>query len=403
MFPLRHLLFTSLLLSSLSVFGADPPALDAKKPPPLADLILELKDGDREDQVFAAEKIRDHYAGKCLDAIPQMAASMGRELNRPHEKNKGRAYLLTSVIGEAAQTAGSGRFKVLLELTADKDPLVRAGAFFLLYTASGNYQRVYYDSKEKSELPLTDLLAACQKGVKDESVLVRTHAVVSLGSFHGGEQKLVTKAVGLLADALEDRKTTDTQSRSPAIEAANTLLRYGAEGKPALKALAKAAASEEDAQAAAMSCYALGGLAYADKALAPEIVEVLRAIYADTKRKPDFRTPAINAIGYTGRAGEAVIADLVKVLDEPEVTDFTRHVVYRTCKQLGASAAKAVPALVKALEGATSSKESSEILLALQAIGPAAGEAIKQLEKWMEGMSDKRMKQLAEKTINAIK
>jgi hypothetical protein len=406
MFPPRaNLLLVVVPLMCLPpLSAADPPKVE-KKVPPLADLIKVLKDGTRAEQVDAAELIRDHYAGKCLEAIPQMAASMGRESNVPvgTPNVPPRSYTLDRTLGEAAQTAGSGRFKVLFELTADKDSYVRAGAFRLLMMASENFQRVYYESKDKSELDLVQLLTACQKGVKDESALVRCQVYVSLHALQGADPKLAESAVLLLADGLEDRKVLGTQAYSPAYQAANSLRWFGAQGKPALKTILKAAASQEESQAAAMSCWVLGGIAKTDKTLAPEIVAAMRVQYMDTKRKWDFRTPAMGVIGDAGRAGEVAVPELAAILDEPTITPFARNGIYHIFRRLGASAEKGVPALVKALQTAKDTPECCEILDTLKEIGPAASEAIKPLEAWMEKASDPRMKQYVKKTIDALK
>ena len=79
MFTFRLLALVALAVLLPSVRADEP---KGKKPvPPLADLIKVLKDGTRGEQEEAAVAIRDHYKGKCLDAIPQMVASLGRELN----------------------------------------------------------------------------------------------------------------------------------------------------------------------------------------------------------------------------------------------------------------------------------------------------------------------------------
>lgn len=375
---------------------------------PLKTLIEMLQEDDDGEQWTAAKRIRDFYPGdKGLDALPHLVATMGRQLARTSRRREARSYDVPPMIHEAVQAAGPKRFKALFELTTHKDPLTRAAAFWLLRMESDNFQRVYRNSKEKSELNLVELLDACKVGVKDQSAWVRCYVYVCFDSFQGADAKLSEAAVLLLADGLEDRKVVETPVYSPvyspAYQAANSLSGFGAERKLALKALLKAATSQEEALAAARACGALAGLAKDDKKLAPEIVAALRSIYTDTKRKWDFRTPAMGSIGYVGRAAEVAVPELAALLDEPNITLFARTIIYQAFKQLGASAEKGVPALVKALQSAREPDECCEILLALKEIGPAAGAAIKPLEEWMEKATDRRLKQYAQKTIDALK
>jgi hypothetical protein len=401
---LAALLFTGTLTA------ADPPK-DEKKVPPLADLIKVLKDGTRDEQVEAAEAIRDHYDGKCLDAVPQLVASMGRELNIPRDSPS--VGDLVHRLGQASHKAGPKRFKILFEMTTDKDPLIRAGAFQMLFAGTEHYLRKVSEwADAKSELDMGEFLKACERGAKDEDALVRGRVMNALTAFWNQDEKLSKPAVELLAKGLEDRELRETRiNHSAAYHAAGALMGgkvdgklvgFGANGKVAFDALLKSAESDDRLLAWA-SAMALGRMACSDEKLAVAALKLFRRQLTDPKQTDAIRKAAAAGVSQMSKYAEPAVADLAALLNLPKCSPQLRRTVYTTLNELGPHAAPALPALLARLEATTDPDEQQSIFYTIAAIGPAARDAVKVIQKWadknpnMDGSVRTRMNEALEK------
>jgi hypothetical protein len=377
---------------------ADDPA--EKKPvPPLADLIKVLKDGTRGEQEEAARTIRDHYKDKCLDAIPQMVASLGRELNFPsgQPNDPPNSCDLAHSLGQASHWAGPKRFKTLFEMTTDKDPLIRAGAFRMLWAGSEHYLRKQSEwADAKSELDLGELLKACERGATDEDPLVRGQVMITMRAFQEADEKLSKPAAELLAKALEDREVKETyHNHSAAYHAAGTLMGGKVDGKliefrggkVAFDALLKTAESDDFLLARA-SAWALGRMASTDEKLAVVALKLFRRQLTDPKASDRVRMIALGGIGELGKYAEPAVAEVAALLNLPKLSVDLRRAVFETLYELGPTSAPAVPTLLARLDSATDWKEQYSVLNTVSVIGPAARDAAKAIEKWADKNPD---------------
>ncbi len=385
--------------TSFSATADDPLA---KKVPPLADLIKTLKDGTRGEQEEAACAIRDHYDGKCLDAIPQMVASLGKELNFPdgQPNDPPNSCYLAHSIGQASHKAGPKRFKMLFEMTTDKDALIRAGAFRMLYAGSEWYLRKELGWKdEKSVLDLGDLLKACERGAKDKDALVRGQVMITMRALTDAEEKLSKPAVELLAMALDDRELKDTyHNKTAAYHAAGTLIGFKSKAKPAFDALLKAADSDDNLLAWT-SAYAIGRIANGNEKLTTATLILFRKQLTDPKRTERGCKSAMAGVGQLGKQAEPAVADIAALLDRPKLSKEFRASVFTTLYDLGPISAPAVPTLVARLDKTTESDEVYEIFGTIAAIGSAARDAAKPIQKWADknpDMNDSVRKMMAE-------
>jgi HEAT repeat protein len=367
-------------------WAVDPPKED-KKVPPLADLIKVLKDGTRGEQEKAAVMIRDHYEGKCLEAIPQMVASMGRELNIPYDTPNvpPNSCYLAHHLGQASHKAGPKRFKTLFEMTTDKDPLIRAGAFRMLFAGSEHYLRKVSEWKdEKSELDLAELLKACERGAKDESPLVRGQVMITLRAFTTADETLSKPAAELLAKALEDREVKETyHNYSAAYHAAGTLMGFQAKGKPAFEALLKATASAEP-RLARTTAWALGRVANSDEKMAAAALKLFREQLTDPKEAEVVYRAAAEGVGHLGKYAKPAVTEVAALLTLPKCSDELRNAVIGTLYELGSASAPAVPTLLAQLDSTTNAGQQRAILYVISAIGSEARDAAKAIEKWAE-------------------
>jgi hypothetical protein len=387
-------------LTTSSGLSADPPTAKNGKPvPPLSELIQVLKDGSREAQVEAAEAIRDHYAGKSLDTVPQLIASMGRELALPPQSNVGRAYLLTRVLAEAAETVGIRRFKILGQAVTDDDPVVRTGAFRLLYTATDDYQQsVNGTPGGKLGLDLPELLKLLSRGVEDESPLVRIEAVNALRAFRAADGKLASQAVTLLSDKLSDWDRPHSKSPCPAYYAASILKLFKAKSQT-IKPLARAANQSEDSMVVSESCYTLGVIARDDTTLSAEVELVLVPLVTDTKRKEHMRSFALTGLMQIKSPRNDTVQDLGKLIPDSERL---RSQIYQAMIRFGPAAAPVTQILVSRLEGRPGKAEAKLICQTLQAIGPAARDAAGPLVLWSDTVTDRALRGEYEKALRAI-
>lgn len=403
--PRQVLVFAVAVFAPVAATAADPPAKPDRYVAPLKVLIEILKDGDRAEQHTAAKHIRNYYPGdKCLEALPQLVATQGQELARPYDAPDA-GLGLERMIAEAVQTAGPKRFKLLFEMTTNKDPLVRAGAFNLLCTGSDYYQKAYYDSKEKSELDLEELLKAAKKGAKDDSPLVRGQVMISLRALSDADEKISVPAAELLATALEDREEIKNKLHdTPAYQAACTLVAFKAKAKPAVNALLKAV-EKEDGCVGGEGYRALGRVAKDDSHVAEQAIKLFREKLSDTKRADGVRMSAAWGLVEMGRAAKPAIPDLAALLDEPKLARKVRYFVYESLEKLGPNSEEATLVLVARLEKATERDEQWAILGVLAAIGPPAEKAVKPLEEWAKTISDKddRLQQAVTTTLARIR
>jgi hypothetical protein len=391
------------LVSNVAV-AADPPKTD-RYVAPLKTLIEMLEEEDDGEQHTAAKRIRDFYPGdKCLEALPQLTATMGRQLAHPSGK-RGSGYDVPRMIAEAVRTTGAKQFKPLFDMTTDKNPHVRAGAFHLLYVSSDVYQKSYGTSEEKSGLDLAELLKAAKKGAKDESPLVRKQVLMSLLALKAAEEKLKAEAVEVFIPALDDREEIKGQHLEiPATWAAVALSQFGASSKPAFEPLVKAIKTN-DPRCSGSCCSALAELAKADAKLAEKALPLFREMLTDSKADVTVRLSAAGGLTLMDRAAKPAISDMAAVIEEKDLPIRARYSLYQSLRDLGPTSAAAVPVLLRRLETTADRDEQSWVLAVFAAIGPAAGEAVKPLEEWAKKVpeKDKRMQQLVTQALARIK
>jgi hypothetical protein len=371
------------MVLALAFVGA---ARAADQPKPLAELAKDLRDSDREKRLIAVEAIRDHHKDKVLDVLPQLIETLGDELNLTStERSGGRAYLLTQTIWATADLAGPERMKVIRESVRHENPKVRAAAYRLWLCGA-------YDKATKIEPD--EILAAARKGLKDESPLVRSQAIGLLNAFvdrhpfaatpafRNASPKQVEAILALLIETLEDRVIPRkgvanlhylNQVPSAAEEAAVVLQCFQARAKPAIPALAKAAAlGDEDIHVVGASCRALNAIAAADPDAAEEIVKLFRPLITDKTRSNRLRGSAVYAVNKIGPAARWVASDLADILEEPGANAYFRSVAYTSLANMGSRAAPAVPTLIRLLERATNLRKQQQNVPAHRALGSSA-------------------------------
>ncbi len=385
-------------------FAADPPKTD-RYVAPLKTLIEMLQEDDAGEQHTAAKRIRDFCPGdQALEALPDLVAAMGRDLVRPSDKSR-NGYDVSRMIADAVQTAGPKRIKTLFELTADKDPLVRAGAFRLLFVESDYFQKSYGTAKEKSKLDLTDLLKAVRQGVKDKSPQVRKQALTALLALQSTDDKLKAESVQVLLGSLDDREEIPEQPREvPALYAAVALKQYGEAARPAFDPLV-AAIHLKDARYLGSCCGALGNIAKTDTKLTEKALSIFRELLSNSKHDWDVRRCGIGGLAALGRAAMPAVGDLSLTLTEKDIPIQQRYFVYQVLRELGPTSAASVPAILVRLEKTADRAEQGWILATLTAIGPAAGDAVKPLEEWAKKVpeSDKATHKAVVATLARIK
>jgi len=223
-----------------------------------------------------------------------------------------------------------------------------------------------------------------------------------LGAMRDAEAKIADRAVLLLAEALADTEEMKNQRVGPAYWAAGTLIGFKAAGKPAFKALAKAA-SRPESLTTGMSCEALGLLAKAEPTVTDDVVNVFRKILQEKDHDRVSRWCAVKGLTEMGRAAKAAVPDFVAILGERDLSDHERDGIYRVLYSLRVDAAKAVPVLVTRLEAAKDSSEQLQLLRIFEVIGPPAEAAVKPIEKWSEGVRDPEVQDQVITTLGRIK
>ncbi len=428
---------TLLLTLAVAGFGADPLAAKKDPPKPLADLARDLRDPDRSKRLAAAEAIRDHYKGKSLDALPQVIGTLGDYLDQPQMLRDSRLY---SAIRDIVTDAGPGLVKAAEESTCHTEARVRAAGFLIWtwYMVSGKA-----DDPSAKVKPAT-VLAAVRRGMKDESPLVRSHAILALHGVKDAPPAEIDEAVKLLVMAFDDwvpPREGRTNEDNPAITAALTLVAYGAKAKPAFGALVVTIGKDRDTTLAAYLCMAVAEIAKGDPKIIDEAVKVFRSVFTDKQRPGTVRESAIRGLAKIGTtpAVRWAIPDLVDLLEDPQTSVMVRLAAATAFESMGPRAAPAVPALMDRLEKTTAEweqfcfaplrkdpwmigalglhfppwinyedvvrrlwGEQSGILAALKAIGPAAAPVAERLEKWMEKHKDPRLREQVHAALRAI-
>jgi len=434
---MRLAILILVLAFARSTEAADPPK-------PLAELVKDLRDPDRIVRLRAVEAIREHHYDKILEVLPQLIEALGDDLVRSPLDRKPGEYLLQQTIWQTANLGPVERVKVASELTKHRDPQIRAGAFVVWWAAAESGDKV----------DLADLLAAVRRGVKDENSLVRAQATMSLRAFWKAPAKEAEAAIALLTAALEDRESQREDIPSPAMEAALALINFKAKARPAIPALGKVAALNHNrGRVVWFACQALNAIATSDAAAAEEIVKLLKPLITDKTRSNEVRTCAVNGVWNVGEAVR-LVGDLAAILEEPGADDNLRSVAYHVLGRMGPQAAPAVPTLVRLLDrGARNlraqravdahralgssavwlrdwdwfaktvesnrgdnksrmfdrlmansvQREQFAALTVLSQIGPAAGEAVGAIEKWIEQADSDYDRRRGFQTLQAIK
>lgn len=292
------------------------------------------------------------------------------------ERSGPRVYMLHQTLRQTADLAGPDRAKVLRKQARQEKPEVRAGAYQLWLFAA-------YD--KSTNIGPEEILTAARTGLKDKSPLVRCQAIALLHAFHDYHPYIATPAfrdasskqfdevMAILIATLEDKETQRKLLPSAAQEAALVLQCFQARAKPAIPALAKAAAlGEEDAYLVGASCAALNAIAAADSDVAEEIVKLLQPLITDKTRSNRLRGSAVYGVNKIGPAARWVASDLADILEEPGANAYFRTTAYTSLYNMGSRAAPTVPTLISLLERVTSLRTQQQYVAAHRALGSSA-------------------------------
>jgi HEAT repeat protein len=307
-------------------------------------LIRELKSGNLQQQIKAAEALKD-LGPLAAPAVPALVEAL-------NDKNPGlqhEALMTLERIGPAAR----GAVGDLIKLLENKDKSrLHSGAIDALATIGRDAEKAVPLLKRllagkdshlatAAGLALTQILPAGSdqlaevvpilvKSLANSSPEIRNEAVFGLGACG-------RKAIPELT------KLVEAHQKSPELawQAATALAMTGREAEPALPGLIDALKSKHE-NVVTSSADALGAIGPRAKAAVSGLQELL------SHSNPIVREHAANALGNFGQAAEPAVSDLAKLLKDDN--EDVRRIAAGALGRMGTSAETAIPALIAALD-----------------------------------------------------